>query len=443
MIFELIIIFVLIGINALFVIAEMSIISVRESRFQELYEAGDKRAKVALDLLKSPENFLSTIQIGISLIAVLSGAVGGASIAERLSPYFAMVPMAFFAEHAEAISFILVVLGITFVNIIMGELVPKRWALSHAEPLALFMTVPLKGLMLISYPLVKFFSASAKLALNILGIKHVGEAPVSEEEIKIMLEQGERAGVVEEAEKEMIEQVFRLNDRRIDSLMTHRKDIIWIDVDNIDNDTWKKLSDSGHTNFPVCKESIDEIVGMVSIKDLWIQLVEKDNIDIKDSVKEPLIVPGTISATTVLERFRETRTHVALVVDEYGSLDGLVTVNDIVEAVMGEFPDADDIEPAVVEREDGSYLIDGALPFDDFEDLLDLPVLSEDHKSDFQTLAGFIISHLGRFPRIGERFEWGNHLFEIVDMDGHRVDRILVTPPARSEIAENEEDQVT
>ncbi len=440
MILEILIILILIAINAVYVITEMALISVRESRLQELYEAGDLRAKAALDLIKSPENFFSTIQIGITVIGILSGAVGGASLAEDLAPFLVNFPIYMISENAVIISFVFVVLIITYVSIVLGELVPKRWALSHAEKIALNMARPVGILLYISYPIVRLFSTSANFVLNILRIKDIGEAPVSEEEIKIMLEHGERAGVVEVGEKEMIEQVFRLNDRRIDSLMTHRKDIVWVDIENIDNDTWRELSESGHTNFPVCKESIDEIVGVISIKDLWIQLIEKREIDIRSGIKEPLVVPGTISATRVLERFRETRKHVALVVDEYGSLDGLVTVNDIVEAVMGEFPDLDDIEePAIVEREDGSYLLDGALPFDDFEDLLDLPVLSEDTKGDFQTLAGFIISHLGRFPHIGERFEWGNHIFEIVDMDGHRVDRIMVTPPVKSEIVNNQD----
>jgi putative hemolysin len=443
MIFEIVILFVLIGINALFVVAEMSIISVRESRLQELYEAGDRRAKIALDLLKSPENFLSTIQVGISLITILSGAVGGASLAEKFAPSLAEIPLPFISQHAHIISFFIVVFCITFVSIILGELVPKRWALSHAESLALPFAAPVHWLMVGFHPIVKFFSASARVSMKVLGIRSTEENPVTEEEIKIILEQGEKAGVVDESEKVMIEQVFRLGDRRIDSLMTHRKDIIWVDIENIEKDTWKKLSESGHTNFPVCKESIDEVVGIISIKDLWLQLVDNGNINIQAGIKEPLIVPGTISATRVLERFRETRKHVALVVDEYGSLDGLVTVNDIVEAVMGEFPNLDDdTEPAIVERDDGSYLLDGALPFDDFEDLLDLPVLAEDEKGDFQTLAGFIIDHLGRFPKIGERFEWGSHIFEIVDMDGHRVDRVMVTPPAKSDIAESDEDML-
>ena len=278
--------------------------------------------------------------------------------------------------------------------------------------------------------------------LKMFGVKHKGEPPVSEEEIKIMLEQGEKAGVVEESEKTMIEQVFRLGDRRIDSLMTPRRDIVWVDLNEVGKGTWIKMSDSGHTHFPVCRETIDEIVGIVSVKDLWVQLVERNTIDISGCITEPLIVPGTISATTVLERFRETRKHIALVVDEYGSLDGLVTVNDIVEAVMGEFPKLDDdTEPAIVEREDGSYLLDGALPFDDFEDLLDLPVITDEEKGDYQTLAGFIISYLGRFPKIGERFELENHVFEIVDMDGHRVDRVLVIPPKKSEIDSDEEEK--
>lgn len=441
MITQILIILALVAMNALFVVAEMALISVRESKLQELKEAGDSRAKVALDLLKAPENFLSTIQIGISLIAILSGAVGGASLAEELAPYFEKLPL--IGSHAELLSFFTVVLCISFVSIILGELVPKRWALSYAETISLVMARPIRALMLVSYPMVRLFTGSARVAMKLLGITPRAEAPVSEEEIKIILEQGERAGIVEESEMEMIERVFRLGDRRIDSLMTHRKDIVWVDIENITKETWIKLAESGHSNFPVCKDSIDDVVGLVSIKGLFRQLLEGGEIDIRKAITEPLIVPGTVMATHVLERFRETRKHLALVVDEYGSFDGLVTVYDIVEAVMGELPSLeDDEDPMVVEREDGSYLLDGALPYTDFEDLLDLPILpDEEQKGSFQTLAGFIISYLGRFPQIGERFEWANHVFEVVDMDGHRIDRILVTPPVKSEISEGEEEE--
>jgi putative hemolysin len=442
MVMQIILIVFLTAINALFVMAEMSIVSVRESRLQELMEAGDRRAKIVLDMLKSPEYFLSTIQTVITLIGILSGALGGATLAEELAPFFQSIPI--LANHASAISFIVVVFFITFLSLILGELVPKRWALGHSEVVALNFARPLKTVMMLVYPVVKMFSVGADLTLKILRIPIRGKTPVSEEEIKIMLEHGEKAGVVEEAEKEMIERVFRLGDRRVDSLMTHRTDIIWIDINQIADDKYqnealKTMAESGHIIFPVCRETIDEVIGVVSIKHIWYQLVERGKVNIQEIIEKPMVVPGTIGATDLLERFRENKQHLALIVDEYGSLDGLVTINDIVQAVMGDLPSADqEEEPLVVEREDGTFLLDGRLPFADFQDLLSLSELDEETKGNFQTLAGFVLSYLGRFPAVGEKFEWSNHIFEIVDMDGHRVDRVLVKPPSSNQ-AEDEE----
>ena len=441
MLIQIVFVLVLTGINALFVMAEMAFVSIRESRLQELYKAGDRRAKVALELLKSPEHFLSTIQTAVTLIGVLSGAVGGATIAESLVPYFEKIP--YISQHATVISFAVVVVSITYITLILGELVPKRWALSHSEAITLLLAVPIRATMIISYPIVSLFSWSADVAMRVLRIPITQELPVSEEEIKIMLEQGEKAGVVEEAEKEMIERVFRFGDRRVDSLMTHRTDIVWIDLKHFDKNAWKAMAESGHTYFPVGRESIDEVIGIVSIKDLWHQLVDTGKVDLESVIKEPLVVPGTVPATAVLDRFRESNSHVALVVDEYGALDGLVTVNDIVEAVFGQLPSqTHEYEPSIVEREDGSFLVDGTLPIEDFQDLLNISDFDNDDKNDYQTLAGFIINHLGRFPEVAERFEWSNHLFEIVDMDGHRVDKVLVTPPAKSIIDDSEEAEI-
>lgn len=439
MLFQIGLLLLLTAINALFVMAEMAIVSVRRSRIEELRDEGDTRAVALLELLDKPESFLSTIQTAITLIGILSGAFGGATLAEELVPYLQSIP--YISQHAEVVSFGVVVFGITFLSLILGELVPKRWALSHAESVSLALTPPIKTVMFLAYPIVHLFTHTADFAMRVLRIPRSSEAPVSEEEIKIMLEHGERAGVVEEVEKEMIERVFRLGDRRVDSIMTHRSEIIWLDKDNITSETWKLLAESSHSHFPVCKDSIDEIEGMISIKDIWPQLLENGAIKLDGIIKEPLIVPGAITALRVLERFKESKTHIALVVDEYGSLDGLVTLNDVLQAIVGQLPSHDnEIESQVVERDDGSFLIDGAMSFEEFEDLLNIQELSEEERAHFQTLAGFIISHLGRFPAIGERFEWANHIFEIVDMDGHRVDRVLITPPITSAISGDGED---
>lgn len=442
MFFQIILLLVLTGINALFAMAEMALVSVRRSRLEELAESGNLRAKVALEILDSPETFLSTVQTGVTMIGILSGAVGGATLAVNLSPYIAAIP--YLSGHASYLSFGLVVLTISYMSLILGELVPKRWALAHSESIALMLAIPLRAASVIGYPLVMFFSRSAELVTRFLRLPKDSGAPVSEEEIRIMLEHGEKAGVVEEVEKEMIERVFRLGDKRVDSLMTHRTDIVWIDSESTGPEMLRTVAESGHSRFPVCRETIDDVIGIVDVKDIMMQNITEGSIDLKKVTRKALIVPGTIGAFRVLEKFRESQNQTALVVDEYGSLDGIVTVSDVMEAILGQLPGpGQETDPEVVEREDGSLLIDGTMSFDEFEDLLNISISSEENgqKGDFQTLAGFIISHLGRFPGIGERFEWSNHVFEIVDMDGHRIDRVLVTPPASSGAGESPQEQ--
>ncbi|MCO6429415.1 MAG: HlyC/CorC family transporter [Deltaproteobacteria bacterium] len=440
MIFDLTLIFALTAVNALFVMAEIAVVSVRRSRLEELRDDGDRRAAIVLDLLDSPENFLSTTQAATTFLSVLSGAIGGAAIAVYVTPFFGQ--FSYLAGSAYDISFVLVVFLITYLSLILGELVPKRWAVGHAESIALLSAMPLKAVMTLSFPIVRLFTISAEAVMRLLKVPTRSETQVTEEEIKIMLEHGERAGVVEEAEKEMIERVFRLGDKRLDGIMTHRSDMVWIDINNVTAETWVMLAESGHSYFPVCKESVDEVIGLISIKDLWLKAVNNEQIDINSLIQQPLVLPGSISGLRALERFRESKSHIALVVDEYGSVDGLVTINDIVEAVLGQLPSQDqEIDPIVVEREDGSFLIDGAMSYDEFLDLLNLQDLDEEEqRADFQTLAGFIINHLGRFPTVGERFEWSSHLIEVVDMDGHRIDKVLVSPPGQNQQGGEEEE---
>lgn len=428
-------------LNGLFVMAEMAVVSVRKSRLKELSDQGDQRAAIALTLAEQPHNFLSTVQTGITLVNVLTAAVGGATLADSLTPYIAVLPL--IGAHAAVLSLAIVVVAITYLTLVIGELVPKRLALSYAEAIALRTARPLRAVLVAARPVIILLSRSSDVALRILGIKQTKETPVTEEEIKILLEHGEQAGVFEEEEKEMIERVFRLGDRRVDQLMTHRKDVIWLDINEGQQTVWTLLSENTHTYYPLCNGDTDHVVGIVAIKDLCLQLVRSEPFNLTGVMRKPLYVPGTITALRVLDRFRESQSHIALVVNEYGSLEGLVTVTDIVEAVVGQLPaPGEELEPMVVEREDGSLLIDGSLPFDEFEDLLNMQGMdeTEDERGEYKTLAGFIINHLGRFPSIGERFEWRNHLLEVVDMDGHRVDRVLVTPIDRKDdLASGEE----
>ncbi len=412
----------LIFTNGLFVIAEIALVSARKTRLENLAENGDLKAKSALELTENPELFLSTAQIGITLIAILTGLYSGEKFSSDLKPYLEKIH--YLKPYAANISTALIVIVVTFLSIIFGELIPKRIGLLRAEKIARIVAGPMKLLSRIGYPIVALLNWTTNLFFVIFSVKPSKESNVTEDEIKAIISEGTEQGTIEEAEQEIIERVFHLGDRNITSLMTHRSDIIWFDLNENEEMIKEKIIQAPHSVYPVCDGQIDNIKGMVSIKDLYIT---DDTKLFKDIMTRALYVPENNSAYQVLEKFKQVKSHCCFIVDEYGSLAGMITLNDILEAIVGDIqqPDVSDYE--VRKREDGTFLVDAQIPFYDF--------LRHFHKADwmneggheFDTLAGFILHKLEHIPRTGETLEWKEFRFEIVDMDAQRIDKVLVS----------------
>jgi len=419
--------------NGVFSMSEIAIVSARKARLQQWVNEGNAKASVALDLANSPNRLLSTVQIGITLIGILAGVVGGATIAEELSVRLSTIPL--LAPYSEAIALGIVVLGITYLTLIIGELVPKRLALHNAEGIACTVAAPMRVLSRIASPAVYLLSISTDAVLKIIGIRPVAESPVTEEEINILIEQGMKAGTFEEAERDMVEHVFLLGDLRVGALMTPRTEIVWLDIDDSPEEILRKIADSGNSRFPVGQGSLDNILGIVQVKDMLGRNIGGKPADLKASLRRPLFVPESTHALKVLELFKQSGIHISLVVDEYGTVQGLITLNDILEEIVGDIPSAEELEqPLAVQRDDGSWLLDGMLPINDLKEIFGIRELPGE--GIYQTLGGFVLMHMGRIPHVGNHFEWGELRFEVVDMDKNRIDKVLVmsaqkAPPAQ------------
>ncbi|MEH2041100.1 hemolysin family protein [Nostoc sp.] len=427
--FEILIILVLIIANGVFSMSEMAIVSARKVRLQQLANQGDAKAMAALKLAESPNHFLSTVQVGISLIGILTGAFGGATIANRLAAYVRLVPL--LAPYSEPISFGVVVLIITYLSLIVGELVPKRLALNNPEKIASAVAIPMRALSAIASPMVYLLSASTDLILRMLGITASTDPQVTEEEIKILIEQGTEAGTFEEAEQDMVERVFRLGDRPVSYLMTPRPDIVWLDLDDSAEENRQKMVDSAYSRYPVCQGGLDNVLGVIPVTDLLARSFRGEPLDLTIGLRQPVFVPESTRGLKVLELFKQTITHMALVVDEYGVIQGLVTLNDIMSEIVGDVPSTDgQDQPQAVQREDGSWLLDGMLPVEEFLELFGMEEWESEERGSYQTLGGFVITHLGRIPAAADHFEWQSMRIEVMDMDGNRVDKVLVVPKA-------------
>ncbi|MEH2277545.1 MAG: hemolysin family protein [Nostoc sp.] len=425
--FEILIILVLIIANGVFSMSEMAIVSARKVRLQQLANQGDPKAKAALKLAESPNHFLSTVQIGISLIGILTGAFGGATIANRVAVYIKRVPL--LAPYSDPLSFGIVVLLITYFSLIVGELVPKRLALNNPERIASIVAIPMQALAAIASPVVYLLSASTDLILRVLGITASTEPQVTEEEIKILIEQGTEAGTFEEAEQDMVERVFRLGDRPVSYLMTPRPDIVWLDLEDTAEENRQKMVDSAYSRYPVCQGGLDNVLGVIPVTDLLARSFRGEPLDLTVGLRQPVFVPESTRGLKVLELFKQTITHMALVVDEYGVIQGLVTLNDIMSEIVGDVPSTDgQDQPQAVQREDGSWLLDGMLPVEDFLELFGMEEWQSEERGSYQTLGGFVITNLGRIPAAADYFEWQSMRIEVMDMDGNRVDKVLVVP---------------
>ncbi|BAY45975.1 putative hemolysin [Scytonema sp. HK-05] len=424
---EILTIFLLILANGLFVMSELAIVSARKVRLQQLAERGDAKARAALELGSSPNQFLGTVQIGITLLTILSGAYGEETIAKRLAPILSSIPLQ--QNYKQQLAKGLAILIITYLTLIIGELVPKRLALSRPEPIASIVAIPMQMLARIGSPIVYLLTVSTETVLRVLGSKPSTEPQVTEEEIRVLIEQGTEEGTFEEAEQDMVERVFRLGDRPVSSFMTPRPDIVWLDLEDTPQENRQKIIDGGYSRYPVCQGGLDNVLGIIPVTGLLARSFCNEQLDLTVGLLQPTYVPESTRGLKVLELFKQTITHMALVVDEYGVIQGIVTLNDVMIEIVGDVPSIEDQEdPEIVQREDGSWLLDGMLSVDEFFELFDIEELSPEDRGSYQTLGGFVITHLGRIPSAADNFEWQGMRFEVMDMDGNRVDKVLVVP---------------
>ncbi|MDX2098460.1 MAG: hemolysin family protein [Leptolyngbyaceae cyanobacterium bins.59] len=422
---EILIVVLLIIANGLLAMSEIAVVSSRKARLQQLANKGNNKAKAALELANSPTQFLSTVQVGISLIGILAGAFGGATLAQSASRFLKSIPL--IAPYSDLFGLVSVVLLITYFQLIVGELVPKRLAMNSPENIAASIAIPMRMLAQATSPVVHLLSSSTELMLRLLGVTPSSDPEVTEEEIKVLLQQGTEAGTFEEAEQDMVERVFRLGDRRVGSLMTPRPDIVWLDVEDSLEENRQLIVESGHSRFPVCQGDLDTMLGVIHVNNLLTRMLAGQPIDLVASVQPPLFIPESTRALKILESFKQSGTHIGLVVDEYGVIQGLVTLDDILQAIIGDMPSINEEEAQAIQREDGSWLLDGMMPVDDFKEVLEIEEIPGEERGSYHTLAGFVVMHLGRIPVAADYFEWQRFRFEVMDMDGNRVDKVLVS----------------
>ncbi|MEP7127844.1 MAG: hemolysin family protein [Chitinophagales bacterium] len=412
--------------NGLFAMAEVALISSRKIRLEKLAKQGNWRAKLAYNLAKDPHRFLPTVQIGMTAVSIIAGAYGGTEVADRLSSDFSQIE--WLGEYANILGFVVTIVTTTFLTLVLGELVPKTIGMTRPESIAIALAPIMQFLYYIASPFIWLLSISTKFILKLLRLnKKTNEPPVTEEELKHLIEQGRQYGVLEQQESDMMRSIFRTADRNVSTLMTHRNDIIWIDSEASLEDIHKLIEQSVHTNFPVCKQNLDNIIGIASIKDILIQISKRQPWNLTALIKEPFYVPESMPALELLESFRNTGNHVSLVLNEYGSFEGIVTLHDVVESIFGNIRVTNQqTQDEAVKRTDGSWLIEGMMQTHDWSELLQIHDLSEEEAGNYNTLGGFMMHHLGKIPKEADNFTFRNYTFEIVDMDGKRVDKVLV-----------------
>jgi putative hemolysin len=421
---EILFIILLLIANGLFAMSEIALVSSRKARLQRRAEKDDG-ARVALELANAPERFLSTAQIGITLIGILAGAFGGATISRHLAERLSRIPA--LAPYSEAVSFVVVVMTITYLSLVVGELVPKRLALNYPERIASRVAKPMRFLSRLTWPAVRALSASSSFLLRLLGARPTEEPPITEEEVKILIDVGAEAGVFEATEHELVDNIFRLADLKIPQLMTPRLDIVWLDVESPPEEIRERIISSPYSRMPICEGTLDNILGVVKARDLLARILAGKPLDLRAEMRPPLYVPETRTALQLLELFKQSATHIAMVVDEHGALEGLVTMNDVLEAMVGEMPAHHRrVESLAVQREDGSWLLDGRMPISDFKELFSIQRLPREEEGGYHTLAGFIMTYLGRLPSASDHFVWDDLRVEVVDMDRRRIDKVLV-----------------
>lgn len=424
---DVIVIGLLLLLNGIFAMYEIALVSARKSRLEEQAQSGRLGAQTAISLLNEPEKVLSAIQVGITLVGIVSGAYGAMILSDDVARWLSHIPV--LVASAKTVSVVLVVGLITYLSIIIGELVPKTIALNHAEAIAIALSPLMKVFSSVTYPVVWILSMSTRLVLNLFGVSARKETPVTEEELKMFLQKGSEHGVIEKEESEMINEIIRFGDKRANALMTPRVDVDWIDITQTEERIMAKVLASPHPRMLVCEDDIDKIKGVVNIKDVLSYYINHRRLRLNDILFEPLYIPEQARALKVLEMFRSTKKHFGVVINEYGTIEGIITLHDLTENIMGDLPATyESGEPAVFRREDGSYLMDGAMMVEDVEDLLKTYSFfgNEDERPDINTLGGLAMYELNRIPKTGDKFVVAGYSFEIVDMDGNRVDKLLV-----------------
>ncbi len=420
------IIFLLIVLNGVFAMSEMALVSARKVRLQKRIDEGDKGSIAAAKLAEDPADFMSTMQIGISTITILSGILGEAALSEPVAKYLFELGMREAVAHTLSIVFVVAI--ITYVNIVVGELAPKRLGQIAPENIARIVSRPVLWLTAVMLPIVRFLSGSTYLVLRVIGIRNTQGPKMTSDEIHAILVEGSQSGLIDEQEHQMVRNVFRLDDRKIASLMVPRLDVTWLSVnDNLEKNL-EIIERSEFSRFPVCRDSINDVMGVVMAKNVLTQAFNKETLNLEAIMQPPLYVPESLNGMELLNLLRSSQTEMALVVDEYGDIQGIVTVQDLLEAITGEFQTDDDEDSYAIQREDGSWLLDGLIPSHDIKDRLKIKNLPEEERGLYNTLSGLMMMQLGRIPKTADKIEWSGWVLEIVDMDGKRIDKVLATP---------------
>lgn len=432
---EIIIILLLILLNGFFALSEIAVVSSKRTKLETERKKGSKGAEIALKLQSDPDVFLSAVQVGITLIGIINGAYGGAKLSVYVQPFFEQFSAT--APYAGTVALTVVVFIITYVSIVIGELVPKTVALNNPERISILISRPIHAISIIFYPFVKLLSVSTSLFNKMIGLKPKEEV-LSEMELRAMLKTASNEGVIEREENIIHEQVFYFSDKRARHLMTHRTDVEWVDISNDREEIIRDLLATKHSKILVCNKVLDDFAGTISIKEFLLKLYKNNDFSLHDLINEPLIFPSTIRAQKVLEMFRNNHKFVGVVVDEYGSLDGIITLHDIIENLVGTIPNENEIEePDVFMRDDNSALVNGEAPIETLTHFIDDFIIDFD-EIDYSTVAGFVLSNINKIPQLGDVFQYENVTFEIVDMDGNKIDKILISKNTDSSEEVNE-----
>lgn len=421
---ELLIIFILTLLNGFFALSEISLVSVKRARIEHLADQGNSRAKIILELLDKPENFLSSVQVGITLIGIIAGAYGGAALTDDLESV--LTPLGFLGSYTHQVALVLVIGSITYFTIVIGELVPKTIAMNNAEKIALITSPIIKYFTLSTFPFVKLLSISTNLILKVFGVKENDNDRMSEEELKFMLFNAGKQGVLETDESQVHQNLFYFTDQTAKSLMTHNSEVEWINLNDSTEDILTQLLKSVHSKFIVCDGQVSKIKGVVTIKD-FLESYQQEDFKLADIMQTPIFIVQNTPAFKILSLFRSKKQYIGAVIDEYGGVVGIITLHDLIEAIVGDLPDEDEIDTLdIVERADGSYLINGKTLIFELNQFFQREII-EDNVSNYTTIAGFMLEHLKSIPHAGNVVNYGNYHFEIVDIDGLRIDKILMS----------------